>query len=318
MKKSLIPIVSLLFIISLDSCKKDSDNQPVQQQPVGDTTRVVKTIDNYSGGSTPETTYYEYDKSGRIISLKDSADPGNYFTISYSGDEVTIEQSPAEPGDFNFKARYKLNGNRLPIQRISVEYLDEMSTAYPNYQVHADTCNYEYDAAGLLVKATGDHYDTTWRTGSVAATRRPFTISYTNQDGKLMAAKITAVEKYGYTNIAGGGISNKLTTNIEENYLFEYSKNYPNKVDSINAWLFFESGVLYSDFAPTIKYAYLYDKMSHSTKRTEVESGYVSNDSDDPQTRTIEYFPSGYVSFITNNYGTNWDKIGLTYNNSKK
>jgi YD repeat-containing protein len=314
MKKSLIPIVSLLFIISLDSCKKDSDSQPEQQQPVGDTTRMVKTIANYSGSSTPETTYYEYDKSGRIVSVKDSADPSYYYTISYSGDEVIIEQAPAEPGNFNFKGRYKLNSNRLPVQRISVEYIDEMTATYPTYQVSTDTVNYEYDAAGLLVKATGNHFDTTWRTSSVAASRKPYTISYTNQNGKLMAIKLTAVEKYGYTNIAGGGSPQKITTNIEENYTFEYNQNYPNKVDSINAWLSFEMGLLYSDYAPTIKYGYLYDKSTHTEKRTDVASGNVYNDTYDPHTRTIEYFPSGYVSAVTDNYRTDWDKTFFTYN----
>ncbi|MBO9204723.1 MULTISPECIES: hypothetical protein [Niastella] len=313
MKKLLIPIVSLLFIISLDSCKKDSDNQSEQQQPVGDTTRVVKTIYTHSSSSsTPETTYYEYDKSGRIVALKDSADATYYFNISYSGDEAIIQQSPAEPGNFSFTARYKLNSNRLPVQRIGVEYMNEMTATYPTFQVHADTTNYEYNAAGLLVKATGNHFDTTWRTSSVASTRRPYTISYTNQDGKLMAIKITAVEYYGYTQT--GGTPNKSTVNIEENYSFEYTKNYPNKVDSINAWLFVEAGVLYGDNAPTIKYAYLHDKMNHSTKRTYVESGYVSNDTDDPQTRTIEYFPSGYVSSVTFGDGTYWDKTGFFYN----
>ncbi|OQP54318.1 hypothetical protein A4H97_22810 [Niastella yeongjuensis] len=315
MKKLLIPIVSLLFIISLDSCKKDSDSNSDQQQPVGDTTRVVKTIvtDN-SSNSTPETTYYEYDKSGRIVSLKDSSDPSYYFTFTYSGDEVTVEESPAVQGNFNFKARYKLNSKGLPVQRIGVEYMDEMKEANPIYDVHVDTTNFEYDAAGLLVKATGFQYDTTWRTSSAAATRKPYTIAYTNQNGKLMAMKRTSVEYYSYKNTVSGQPGG-FTTNVEENYAFEYANNYPNKVDSINAWLYYEAGSLYSNYAPTIKYAYLFDKMTHTTKRTQVEDGYVSNDEDDPQTRVIEYFQSGFVSSVTDNYGTTeWEKTRFTYN----
>ncbi|OQP56839.1 hypothetical protein A3860_09655 [Niastella vici] len=315
MKRSLIPILSLLFIISLDSCKKDSDNQPEEQQ-LGDTTRVVKTNYNHSTSSTTETTFFEYDKSGRIISLKDSADPTYYITISYVGDEAIFQEAPADPGNFNYSARYKLNSNRLPIQRITAENMDGMSTANPRFQIHADTCKFEYDAAGLLVKATGTGYDTSWSKYSQAvyysSNRKAYTINYTNQDGKLMAVKITGVEESSNTQV--GANTYKSTSNTEENYSFEYTKNYGNKADSINAWVFAELGTLYGDKFPAIKYANLPDKMNHSTKRTDVATGVVNTYTDDPQTRELEYLPSGYISSITFSDGKYWDKTRFTYN----
>lgn len=316
MKKSLIPILSLLFIISLDSCKKDSDNPP-QEQEVGDTTRVVKTTYNHSTSSTTETTFFEYDKSGRIISLKDSADPSYYITISYVGDEAIFQEAPATPGNFNYSARYKLNSNRLPVQRITAENMDGMSTANPRFQIHADTCKFEYDAAGLLLKATGTRYDTTWSHYSqqqiyFSSNREVYTISYTNKDGKLMSAKIAGVEASSYTQV--GGNTSKSATNNEENYSFEYTKNYANKADSINAWLYAELGTLYGDKFPAIKYANLPDKMNHSTKRTDVATGSETAYTDTPQTREVEYLPSGYISSITFSDGKYWDKTRFTYN----
>lgn len=315
MKKSLIPILSLAFIISLDSCKKDSDNQP-EQQEVGDTTRVVKTSYNHSTSSTTETTYFEYDKSGRIISLKDSADPSYYITISYVGDEAIFQEAPAAPGNFNYSARYKLNSNRLPVQRITAENMDGMSTSTPRFQIHADTCRFEYDAAGLLIKATGTGYDSTWsnysQSISFSSNRKAYTINYTNNDGKLMSVKISGVEESSHTQV--GSNTYKSTTNTEENYSFEYTKNYANKADSINAWVFAELGSLYGEKIPAIKYANLPDKMNHSTKRTDVATGNVNTNTDDPQTRVLEYLPSGYISSITFSDGTYWDKTRFTYN----
>jgi hypothetical protein len=312
MKKSLIPILSLAFIISLDSCKKDSDNNQPEKQQVGDTTRVIRTDYNHSSDSTTETAFFEYDKSGRIISLKYPSDPNADVTISYEGDEAIWQEAPATPGNFNYSARYKLNSNRLPVQRISAENMDGMSTSTPRFQIHTDTCKFEYDAAGLLVKATGTHYDTSWSKYSFSSSRKAYTINYTNTDGKLMAAKINGVTESSSTQT--GGNTYKSTLNTEENYTFEYTKNYANKADSINAWVFAELGTLYGDKFPAIKYAYQPDIMNHSSKSTNVATGNVSSYTDAPQTRVIEYLPSGYISSITFSEGKDWDKTRFTYN----
>jgi hypothetical protein len=316
MKKSLIPILSLLFIISLDSCKKDSDNQPPEQQ-VGDTTRVIKATYTYEGSSTIETIFFEYDKSGRIISLKDSADPGNYVTISYVGDEAIFEDAPATPGNFNYSARYKLNSNRLPVHRITAEKMDGMSTSTPRFQIYTDTCKFEYDAAGLLVKAAGTGYDSSWANYTqsgvyFSSTRKAYTINYTNKDGKLMSFKINGTEAFTSTRV--GGSTNKSAESTEENYSFEYTKNYANKVDSINAWVFCEVGTLYGKKFPTIKYGYLHDTMNYSIKRKDLSTGIEYPYTDAPKTRTLEYLPSGYVSSITYSTSKGWNRTTFTYN----
>jgi hypothetical protein len=315
MKKTLIPVLSLAFIISLDSCKKDSDNPP-QEQELGDTTRVVKTSYNHSTSSTTETTYFEYDKSGRIISLKDSADPAYVITVSYVGDEVIYQEAPAAPGNFTYSARYKLNSKGLPVQRITAENMDGMSTTNPRFQIHTDTCKFEYDAAGLLVKANGTHFDTTWSNygqgPSYSSSREVYTINYTNTNGKLMAFKINGTEESSNTQTSG--ITSKSTYSTEEDYAFEYTKNYPNKTDSINAWLFAERGLLYGDNWPTIKYANIPDKMTHITKSTNVTTGYTNTHEDTPLTMTLDYLPSGFVSAVTFSAGQYWDKTRLTYN----
>lgn len=314
MKRTLIPILSLLFIISLDSCKKDSDKQP--EEPVsGDTTRVVKMAYNHSSSSTTETAFFEYDKSGRIISLKDSADPDYYVTISYNGDEVTFQEAPPAPGNYSYRTHYKLNSDRLPVQRISVEGLDAMSATYPRYQIYTDTCRYEYDAAGLLVKATGKGYDSSWsnnQTINFSSTRKAYTINYTNKDGKLMSANINEVEESSLT--MGADTYKGTTINTEDNYSFEYTKNYVNKADSINAWVLVELDLLYSAKFPMIKYAHLPDKMNRTLKRTNAENGDVISASDYSQTMELEYLPSGYVSSVTYNDANSWDKTRFTYN----
>jgi hypothetical protein len=314
MKKSLIPILSLAFIISLDSCKKDSDNQEA-----ADTPRVVKTYYNHYSSSTIETTLFEYDKSGRIISLRDSADPSDYVTISYVGDEAIFEDAPAAPGNFNYSARYKLNSDGLPVQRISAENMDGMSATNPRFQIHTDTCRFEYDAAGLLIKAAGTGYDTSWSKYSqsiyINSNREAYTINYTNQDGKLMSAQINGVQQSSNTtnNQAGVNTYNN-TTKSEEIYSFEYTKNYANKADKINAWVFAELGTLYGEKFPAIKYASLPDKMNHSIKSVNVVTGFENGYTYDPQTRELEYLPSGYVSSITFSSGNGWDKTTFIYN----
>jgi hypothetical protein len=315
MKKSLIPILSVLFIISLDSCKKDSDSQPEEQQEVADTTRVVKTSYNHSTSSTTETMFFEYDKSGKIISLKDSADPSYYVTISYNGDEVTFQESPPKQGNYGYRAHYKLNGNRLPVQRITVEGMDAMSATYPRFEIHTDTCKYEYDAAGLLVKATGKGYDSTWSKNQaspyIRSIRKAYTTNYTNKDGKLMSVKTLGTEETIQT-IGANTYTDAMNT--EENYSFEYTKNYLNKSDSINAWLFVELDLLYSSKFPMIKYANLPDKMRHTTKSTDPATGDVYNNSDESYSVELEYLPSGYISSVKFTDGNYWDKTRITYN----
>ena len=317
MKKSLIPILSLAFIISLDSCKKDSDNNQPEKQEVRDTTRVIRTDYTHSSDPTIETALFEYDKSGRLISLKYPKNPNADVTISYEGDEAIWQEAPAAPGNFNYSARYKLNSNRLPVQRIAAESMDGMSTSTPRFQIHTDTCKFEYDASGLLVKATGTGYDTSWakysdQTISFSSGRKAYTITYTNKDGKLMSAQINGVEESSNTQVGANTYKKAYTT--EENYSFEYTKNYANKADSINAWVFAELATLYGTKFPAIKYANLPDKMNYSSKRTNVATGSVNVYTDMPQTREIEYLPSGYVSSITFTEGTDWDKTKFTYN----
>ena len=102
--------------------------------------------------------------------------------------------------------------------------------------------------------------------------------------------------------------------NNEENYSFEYTKNYLNKSDSINAWLFVELDLLYSSKFPMIKYDNLPDKMNHTTKSIDPATGDVYNNSDETYSVELEYLPSGYISsfkFIDGNY---WDSTRIAYN----
>ncbi len=59
MKKFVIPVLSLLFIISLDSCKKDSDQPEEEQQP-----RLLKVSNSRDGNSSVFAYIFEYDESG--------------------------------------------------------------------------------------------------------------------------------------------------------------------------------------------------------------------------------------------------------------
>ncbi|MCS3797065.1 hypothetical protein [Niastella sp. OAS944] len=316
MKKSLIPILSLLFIISLDSCKKDSDKQPE------DTTRVVKVSNYYTGsnGDEYDATILEYDKSGRVISLKDTSDPSSGFTVSYVGDEIILQQAQTQPGSNVYSARYKLNSNYLPIQRITADGRNDMTATNPSFVLYADTTKFEYDAAGLLVKATGAGYDTTWAKYSstqtyISASRKVYTISYTNNDGKLMAVNINEAETYRTMQVGSNNSSSSSAYNNEEIYSFEYTKNYANKVDKINAWLFAELGLLYKGKIPMIKYANLPDKMSRIRKTTHVASGSTNTIIDEPRTTEVQYLPSGYISSITYTDKYDVDKYNFTYNN---
>jgi hypothetical protein len=314
MKKSLIPILSLLFIISLDSCKKDSDKQPEEEPEVADTTRVVKIHNSYSGGSDTYTTIFEYDQSGRIIKIKDSSNGAEYFTISYNGDEATFKETPSSP-NFHHMVRYKLNSNHQPAQRISVESSQYVGAPASQYAIFTDTLRYEYDAAGLLVKATGAGYDSTWNNYSGTTYRvnhKVYTYTYTNKDSKLMSAKSSGLEDERITNSGG---TSKSATQTDVSYTFEYTKNYANKADVKNAWVFAELDLLYAYQYPMIKgYANFPDKIVHSSKRTDLASGNVYGVSEVTSSFELEYTPAGYISTFTTKDGSKWDKYLFTYN----
>ena len=128
-----------------------------------------------------------------------------------------------------------------------------------------------------------------------------------------MSAKNSGTEASSSTQV--GGSTYKSNTNIEEIFSYEYTKNYANKVDSINAWVFYEEGLMYDEKVPAIRYANLPDVMVRSTKRTDVATGSVNSSYTYPaQTREVEYLPSGYISSIKYTNGNSWKKTTFTYN----
>ncbi len=296
MKKLLIPILSLSFIVSLNSCNKDSDDP----QPEEDTTRIEKLNYTYSGGSDFTTMLLEYDDQGRVTKLKDSSNPNYYISLTYNGDEVVWNDKTEEIGaNDTYIVRYRLNSNYQPVQRISVEInnsMDDPQNTY--YSEYKDTLKYEYDAAGLLLKATGGSYDSSW-----SITRREVMVllvnlirnTYTNKDGKLMSFKVSALQA---SNSFWDNNPYKENTKTEGTFTFEYNKNFANKTNDKNAWILAEKEVLMFDYKyPLIKtYSTLPDKFSYTGTTTDAQTGDLKNESKDEGALEAGISPSGLVS----------------------
>ncbi len=152
--------------------------------------------------------------------------------------------------------------------------MNDPQTAY--YSEYKDTLRYEYDGAGLLVKATGGAYDSSWsnyQSGSYGSERRSYTHTYTNKDGKLMSFKVNALTSssahWNNTNTYNS------KTKTDGTYTFEYNKNFANKTNDKNAWILVELEVFLFNYKyPLIKtYSTLPDKFSYASRTTDAETG---------------------------------------------
>lgn len=317
MKKLLVPVLFLFPFILLYSCKKDSASNSDNNNN-SDSPRLVKLqMSSSSNSYTP--VVFNYDQSGRIVSIADSAKPTQPFiTISYTTDAATITQIATTSVNYQlYKSSYKLNSNNQPVQRIRYDSSNALASSYPQLEVSKDTCKYEYDAAGLLLKATGTHYDSSWYNFNVVeitVERKAYTRNYTNNAGMLMSSKSTSTGFVNYTRGAAATI--KTNKNIEENYSFQYTNHNSNKTDFVNAWIFAELGLLYTVDYPLIKtYAYYPDKISYSTTSTNADNGQFLSTSTANYTNTLEYTSSGYIAAYTQTEGSGsyWDKFKFIY-----
>jgi YD repeat-containing protein len=218
----------ILALLVFFSCKKSKDTDAIRL-------RTVESID-YMGNAV--YTKYSYDHQGRITSItenKANEQPVTLATISYNGNEAVLLSSYDDPSYKQTKElRLTLDATGKLLKRI--EYTYRVNKAFlikPAEEFRYDTMAYEYDAAGLLKKATGNRQDSAWLQPDHTVKRQFIsTINYTNSGNNITAMDEYVTYPYattlgGVTTISGGS--------SEYHRVFNYTKAFPNGADFKNA-----------------------------------------------------------------------------------
>lgn len=218
----------LLFILSLWllSCKKTDP---------GPSKRLERRIEVYNDTASL-TTVFEYDAQGRIVTIKTASNNKPlqlYITVSYSGNEATMQFQPFNDGFFNVTRQMHLllNADGKLLQRsFLVKKNDPSDPSY--YQESLSSLDLNYDAAGYLKTATYYRLDSSWRPGSRWTSRDSFITQYSTIEGKLTNADQTGGTSYTLDTDTGYYKTNRIK---EYHTVFSYTKLQPNDFDCSNA-----------------------------------------------------------------------------------
>ncbi len=218
----------LLFILSLLllSCKKTDP---------GPSKRLERRVEVYNDTAS-FTTAFEYDSQGRIVTIKTASNNKPLqlsITVSYSGNEATMQFQPFNDGFFNVSRQMRLQvdaDGKLLQRSFLVKKNDPSDPSY--YQEGLSTLALSYDAAGYLKRATYYSFDSSWRPGSIGISRDSFITQYSTIDGKL-----TNADQTGGTLYTLDTDTTFYQTNRSKEYhtVFSYTKLQPNDFDCSNA-----------------------------------------------------------------------------------
>jgi hypothetical protein len=196
----------------------------------------------YKSGEPTIRMNIGYDNNGRINKLIDNTDanaPRTVIAITYSGNEVIIVpiQRQRDNSDITEKDTtwLHLDANQRLAKRIAYEFYDFKTEPFLQKLFKYDTINYQYDAAGLLLKKVQHTVDSSWMDqGDItsSATRTESITTYTNGNGNANSSN--TISRYVSVSKAGGQTFTNITTG-ETNDLYEYSKAYQNRIDFLNA-----------------------------------------------------------------------------------
>ncbi|MEI9909324.1 MAG: hypothetical protein WDO71_06485 [Bacteroidota bacterium] len=271
--------------------------------------RLLKTKYVDAGNGDVYYFSFEYDQAGRIIRLlssKNNETPLTIATVSYNSNKVTILPDPVHNAGFDYidEIEYTVDANNKPLQRIQNVYR-EFKPLVSNLQkdFETDTANYEYDAAGLLVKVKGSSRDSTWfDPGTLIQTytyNRQNTSLYTNSGSNL--GKIAKTTQQEHRFICGA-VDILTKRNIEESYMYEYNHAYTNKTDFTNALILTEFSVLYDNAYPLNKnYKNVPDKISYSRITRDAATGAIVESDNNITNVALGFNNSKFITFI--NFG---------------
>lgn len=300
-----IPVL-VLAVVAL-SCRKEKK----QVNPAD--VRLLRT-ESVTAGITHKRNF-EYDASGRIIGVthqENNKAPVPYLTITYNGNEVTLTGPVFGPA-FIDETKLTLDAEKRVVKKTKYSYLEfGPPVTNPQRTYIYDTLVYEYDAAGLLKKATGNIYDSTWYNPgqpTIALTRSSVVVNYTNTNGNLATINKITTET-GNSWQVGGPAPQGATTTREENVVFQYNRVYANATDFTNAAILNEIELF--NLSPlNKKYANLPEKATISSV-TRDQAGNTIFSSNDVTNVTLGYNSYGFLSSLLQASGT--EPVRFIYN----
>jgi hypothetical protein len=300
MKKLLFPL--LPFIALAVACKKDShvniDEVRLQTMKTTDSSGKISALN------------FQYDQQGRIISFTSSASNGtvtDLASVSYSGNEITVTYIlPQSPSFYSSTVVwYKLNSNNVPDRRIETDIENENDISTQK-TTQTDTTDYIYDASGLLTKATGSFFDTTWYDDrnlgfpQIETYRTKYTRDYTNSNNTMTKVVINKTEAF---TVSRSGTTHSGNEYTDATYTFEYNHKYPNKTDFNNAVVLAEAGVIFNrDCLMNKAYAYMPDKISYTETIRYSSGNPASTNSSSSMSLTWGYNGYGFISSMNDAY----------------
>jgi len=266
-----------------------------------DGTKQLGWVFNYnSDGRMIGQTYFDGDVSTPICA------------ISYNGNEAIVIKTLTSPDVVeDTEIRITLDNEGKALKKIQRTFMEFKGSIIPQRQYIYDTVNYEYDAAGLLKKTTGGRFDSTWFNPNdleIWVDRSTSTANYTTSDGNFLNSVEVSI-------INGSHLMNGTTYHFdnkrdEETWVYEYSKQYPNKTDFANAALLNELDII--PFVLNRNYKKMPDKIIW-TLVSKDKNGNLLTSSDGGRNMTLEYDAKGYLSTVSSSYGQFSDQFFLAY-----
>jgi hypothetical protein len=305
------PFYYILFIALLVSCRKK--DKLVNTDEV----RILKTSASFNGVTGNQI--FDYDGQGRIIRISGNTNnepPQTSATITYNGNEVLLKEPDVVSAAVKISSeiKYTLDAGKKPLQRIRVETQEYFPPNNPQRNFTNDTTYYEYDAGGLLTKATNNNRDSSsleqaGLTGTSLRLKR-VVYSYSYNNGNL-----TSVAGLGtsFSRVFNGSISKEFNTTLEESLLFNYTKGYSNKTDFSNAFILSEYNILFTLPYPLNKsYKNIPDKITRQSVEKDASGAPMFTNSE-----TVNYIASynkyGFLSNLNSIAGPS-SGLNLIYN----
>jgi hypothetical protein len=146
--------------------------------------------------------------------------------ITYNGNEaILVLPTMYDAGDeINTEIRITIDADRKPLKRI--EYRQAIDPVYSDYRYSYDTLTFQYNAEGLLTRATGYLVDSgTWYPGQLWIRRGTHTIDYTNTDNNITGLNEfyntkTSVRSYNEAGLLSQ-VSSNLSPSVQTKFFYK-------------------------------------------------------------------------------------------------
>ncbi len=306
MKKTLIYFLALVVFYS---CKKETD--PPKAPPGHSRLAKIQNTD----GTNQHAWMFDYDSEGRLLGhsyVENSQAPLPWAALYYVGNVMAVinrAQTTDDLWEFT-EIKLKLDTEGKILKRTQETIKKYRGANIPQDWYFYDTLTYEYDAEGLLKKAVGGQFDSTWFNPNnleIQSFRTQSVTNYTVTDGNFTNSVKTS-------NITGNGFQNghwfSYTKTDEDTRTYEYTNLYPNKTDFSNTLYLNEQGFL--PFLLNKKYKNMPDRISWSFISKD-QNGNTLTSSNGVNNYTLEFDSEGYLSTIARNQGQPFEKLYFIY-----